>query len=83
MSSSQSYRVPLIERGWFLLNSRTPASRSDFMAVLKNLKRVLIRATLTPNILSTSIADVSMDTAGEAFGAPSAKGIEVNFSLIK
>ncbi|XP_073959315.1 basement membrane-specific heparan sulfate proteoglycan core protein-like [Choristoneura fumiferana] len=46
------------------------------MSVLKNLKRVLVRATLTRNLLSTSIADVSMDTAGEAFGAASAKGIE-------
>ncbi|CAG9782356.1 unnamed protein product [Diatraea saccharalis] len=60
-----SLQVPLTESNWFLLNYATPASRSDFMSVLRNLRRVLVRATLVRNIESSSIADVSMDTAGE------------------
>ncbi|XP_049885171.1 basement membrane-specific heparan sulfate proteoglycan core protein-like isoform X3 [Pectinophora gossypiella] len=74
-----SYQVPLRESGWFLLNTATPANRNDFMAVLKKLRRVLVRATLTPNILSTAIADVSMDTAAEIYNpqSPVAKGVEI------
>lgn len=74
----KAYQVPLRENGWFVLNTASPASRSQFMQVLKNLRRVLVRATLVKNILSTTIADVSMDTATENFnGAPPAKGVEV------
>lgn len=73
-----AYVVPLRETDWYVLNSASPASRSQFMQVLKNLRRVLVRATLVRNIVSTTIADVSMDTATENFnGAPSAKGVEV------
>ncbi|KAJ0183614.1 hypothetical protein K1T71_000037 [Dendrolimus kikuchii] len=73
-----AFQVPLRESGWYVLNTASPASRSQFMQVLKNLRRVLVRATLVRNILSTTIADVSMDTATENFyGAPPAKGVEV------
>lgn len=78
----QNYAVPLVEDGWFLLNSAVAASRSDFMRVLKNLRRVLVRATIADNLISTSIADVSMETATETAqpGAPLAKGVEVKIS---
>ncbi|XP_050682975.1 basement membrane-specific heparan sulfate proteoglycan core protein isoform X5 [Leptidea sinapis] len=74
-----SYQVPLREDDWYILNSVQPVSRSDFMRVLKKLRRVLVRATLTPNVTSTAIADVSMDTATESYDSlmPTAKGIEV------
>lgn len=49
------------------------------MYVLKSLKRVLVKATLADDILSTRIADVSMDTATDQYqvNAEIAKGIEV------
>ncbi|XP_038216734.1 basement membrane-specific heparan sulfate proteoglycan core protein-like isoform X5 [Zerene cesonia] len=74
-----TYQVPLRETDWFILNSATPASRHDFMAVLKNLRRVLVRATLSDRITSTAIADVSMDTAAESYDttSPVAKGVEM------
>uniref|UniRef100_A0A2A4JY63 Hemolin n=1 Tax=Heliothis virescens TaxID=7102 RepID=A0A2A4JY63_HELVI len=76
---SYSYQVPLKEEGWFILNTVNPATRSDFMSVLRNLKRVLVRATVAPSIYDTAIADVSMDTASQNYDAvlPSAKGIEI------
>lgn len=54
------------------------------MSVLKNLRRVLVRATLAPNISSTAIADVSMDTATEssATDEPVAKGVEVGLNIV-
>ncbi|KAL0852381.1 hypothetical protein ABMA28_000578 [Loxostege sticticalis] len=74
-----TYKVPLTEQGWFLQNYATPASRANFLSVLRSLKRVLVRATLVQNIESSSIADVSMDTATEmndpAF--PQATGVEI------
>lgn len=73
----QSYQVPLQESGWFILNTATPASRENFMSVLKNLRRVLVRATLSPDLTSTAIADVSMDSAREGYDSPAAKGVEV------
>ncbi|CAH2103371.1 unnamed protein product [Euphydryas editha] len=74
-----SYQVPLREANWYKLNSLEAATREDFMSVLKNLKRVLVRATLSDNIVSTAISDVSMDTAVESYDptAPAAKGVEV------
>ncbi|XP_060809746.1 basement membrane-specific heparan sulfate proteoglycan core protein isoform X4 [Amyelois transitella] len=77
--SGQKLQVPLREGEWLLLNSATPASRNDMMNVLKSLRRVLVKATLTQDLLSTSIADVSMDTATTISGSeyPSVKGIEV------
>lgn len=71
--------MPLKEDGWFILNTVNPATRSNFMSVLRNLKRVLVRATVVPDIYDTTIADVSMDTATQNYDAvlPSAKGIEV------
>ncbi|CAK1554719.1 unnamed protein product [Leptosia nina] len=76
---SLSYQVPLQENGWYILNSPRPASRQDFMSVLKNLQRVLVRATLVEKITATAIADVSMDTAAESFDStsPVAKSVEV------
>ncbi|XP_047041100.1 basement membrane-specific heparan sulfate proteoglycan core protein-like isoform X2 [Helicoverpa zea] len=76
---SYSYQVPLKEDGWFILNTVNPATRSNFMSVLRNLKRVLVRATVAPSIYDTAIADVSMDTASQNYDAvlPSAKGIEI------
>ncbi|KOB69320.1 Terribly reduced optic lobes [Operophtera brumata] len=76
---SLSYQVPLRENGWTLLNTATAADRSDFMRVLKSLRRVLVKATLADNIVSTSIADVSMDTATEISqpNALVAKGVEI------
>lgn len=47
------------------------------MGVLKNLRRVLVRATLTGTTLSTAIADVAMDTATVSPGFTPAKEIEV------
>lgn len=75
--------MPLKEDGWYILNTVTPATRSDFMSVLRNLKRVLVRATVAPNVYDTSIADVSMDTATPNYDAvlPAAKGIEVKYLL--
>lgn len=75
----QSYQVPLTERGWYRVGTTTSATRSDFMRVLKSLRQVLVRATLTENIASTSIADVSMDIAAEnpQPGAMAALGVEV------
>ncbi|RVE42173.1 hypothetical protein evm_013174 [Chilo suppressalis] len=71
VGQQSSLQVPLSESNWFLLNYATPASRSDLMSVLRDLRRVLVRATLVRNIESTSIADVSMDTAGEqSFAGP-------------
>lgn len=55
------------------------------MSVLKNLRRVLVRATLSEELLSTAIADVSMDTASEISDStsPAAKSVEVSyFTLI-
>ncbi|XP_045509969.1 basement membrane-specific heparan sulfate proteoglycan core protein isoform X5 [Colias croceus] len=74
-----TYQVPLRENNWFVLNSAQPASRHDFMGVLKNLRRVLVRATLSDRITSTAIADVSMDTAAESYDttSPVAKGVEM------
>ncbi|XP_050360622.1 basement membrane-specific heparan sulfate proteoglycan core protein isoform X6 [Nymphalis io] len=74
-----SYQVPLRETNWYKLNSPEAASRDEFMSVLKNLRRVLVRATIAENITSTAIADVSMDTAVESYDAtaPAAKGVEV------
>lgn len=74
-----SYQVPLREADWHKMNSPNPVTREDFMSVLKDLKRVLVRATLSDNIQSTAIADVSMDTAVESNDptAPAAKGVEV------
>ncbi|XP_072931305.1 basement membrane-specific heparan sulfate proteoglycan core protein [Epargyreus clarus] len=74
-----SYQVPLTEHGWFIMNSGVPASRQDFMTVLRSLKRVLVRATLVPNLTLTSIADVAMDTATEVSdpNMPVATGVEI------
>nr|XP_037874357.1 basement membrane-specific heparan sulfate proteoglycan core protein isoform X3 [Bombyx mori] len=74
-----NYQVILSEDNWFLLNTATPVTRNTFMNVLKDLKRVLVRATLDPNVLSTSIADVSMDTATIMYeqDLPVAKGVEI------
>lgn len=48
------------------------------MAVLKNLRRVLVRATLSRTTTSTAIADVAMDTVTELSpGFTPAKEIEV------
>lgn len=48
------------------------------MSVLKNLRRVLVRATLTSTTTSTAIADVAMDTVTEMSpGFTPAKEIEV------
>lgn len=49
------------------------------MSVLKNVKRVLVRATLSTKAISTAIADVSMDTAVESYDPafPVATGVEV------
>ncbi|KAM3968767.1 basement membrane-specific heparan sulfate proteoglycan core protein isoform 3-T3 [Aphomia sociella] len=79
ITSGQKTQVILQEDGWYVLNTVTPASRSDFMNVLKSLKRVLVKATLTGNILSTTIADVSMDTATTFSDPayPSVKSVEV------
>ncbi|KAJ8737311.1 hypothetical protein PYW07_000582 [Mythimna separata] len=76
---SYSYQVPLKEDGWYILNTVNPATRSNFMSVLRNLKRVLVRATVVPILYDTTIADVSMDTAAPNYDAilPSAKGIEI------
>ncbi|KAJ8737484.1 hypothetical protein PYW08_000079 [Mythimna loreyi] len=76
---SYSYQVPLKEDGWYILNTVNPATRSNFMSVLRNLKRVLVRATVVPILYDTTIADVSMDTAAQNYDAilPSAKGIEI------
>ncbi|KAH9644190.1 hypothetical protein HF086_008679, partial [Spodoptera exigua] len=76
---SYSYQIPLKEDGWYILNTVTPATRSNFMSVLRNLKRVLVRATVVPIIDDTTIADVSMDTATENYDPilPAAKGIEI------
>lgn len=67
------------EEGWYILNTATPATHSNFMAVLRNLKRVLVRATVARDIYETTIADVSMDTAAQSYDPtlPAAKGIEV------
>lgn len=49
------------------------------MDVLKNLRRVLVRATLSTTTTSTAIADVSMDTADvNAPGFLPGKEIEVS-----
>ncbi|CAH0716594.1 unnamed protein product, partial [Brenthis ino] len=74
-----SYQVPLREANWHILNSPNAASRENFMSVLKNLRRILVRATLSPNAISTAIADVSMDTAGESYNSalPAANGVEI------
>ncbi|XP_028173989.1 basement membrane-specific heparan sulfate proteoglycan core protein isoform X3 [Ostrinia furnacalis] len=76
---SLTYKVPLSEKGWYLQNYGLPASRADFLSVLRNLRRVLVRATLTMNIESSSIADVQMDTATEMNdpGFPRATGVEI------
>ncbi|XP_048488585.1 basement membrane-specific heparan sulfate proteoglycan core protein isoform X3 [Plutella xylostella] len=76
---SLSYKVPLTEDGWYIYNTATPANRNDFMNVLKNLRRVLVKATVTrsPRLQSTSIADVSMDTAFADLNGPPVKGVEV------
>ncbi|XP_052746482.1 basement membrane-specific heparan sulfate proteoglycan core protein isoform X2 [Bicyclus anynana] len=74
-----SYQVPLRENYWYNLNSFDHTSREVFMSVLKNLKRVLVRATLIQqNILTTSIADVSMESAAVSYDPSSraAKDIE-------
>lgn len=67
------------------MNTVTPATRTNFMSVLRNLKRVLVRATVVPIIDDTTIADVSMDTATESYDPilPTAKGIEVRFAKKK
>ncbi|XP_045541991.1 basement membrane-specific heparan sulfate proteoglycan core protein isoform X1 [Papilio machaon] len=74
-----SYQVPMQESGWYLLNTPTPASREDFMYILQDLKRVLVKATLSPNVASSAIADVSLDTASEIYstGSRPAKGVEI------
>ncbi|XP_052752510.1 basement membrane-specific heparan sulfate proteoglycan core protein isoform X3 [Galleria mellonella] len=79
IKSGQKTRVILQEEGWYILNTVTPASRNDFMNVLRSLRRVLVKATLTPDILSTTIADVSMDTASTFAdrGYPAVKSVEV------
>ncbi|XP_061720060.1 basement membrane-specific heparan sulfate proteoglycan core protein isoform X2 [Cydia pomonella] len=73
-------QVPLLEKNWYVLNTRVPASRNVFMSVLKNLKRVLVRATLADlqreKLTSTSIAIVAMDKASEERRPNVAKGIE-------
>ncbi|XP_075991621.1 terribly reduced optic lobes isoform X3 [Anticarsia gemmatalis] len=76
---SYTYQVPLSETGWYLLNSNTPATHSNFMNVLKNLKRVLVRATVAQNIYATTIADVYMESAIKTSDPRQAiaKGIEV------
>lgn len=49
------------------------------MAVLKNLRRVLVRATLASTTTSTAIADVAMDTVTELSpGFTPAREIEVH-----
>ncbi|XP_053624887.1 basement membrane-specific heparan sulfate proteoglycan core protein isoform X4 [Plodia interpunctella] len=77
--TGEKLQVPLQEGEWYLLNTAVPASRNDFMNVLKSLRRVLVKATLTRNLLSTSIADVSMDTATIISGSEyePVRGIEV------
>ncbi|XP_069364962.1 basement membrane-specific heparan sulfate proteoglycan core protein isoform X11 [Maniola hyperantus] len=73
-----SYQVPLRENRWHNLNSFDETSREVFMSVLKNLKRVLVRATLVQqNIMSTSIADVSMDTAAVSYDSSSRAAIGI------
>lgn len=76
--------MPLTNEGWYILNSVTPASREDFMNVLKKLRRVLVKATLTqePTIQSTAIADVSMDTATDGFQGQPASGVEVSHLML-
>lgn len=68
-----------MEEEWFTENTATRASRAEFMSVLKKLRRVLVRATLTKDqhLQSTSIADVSMDTATDSLGGVPARGVEV------
>lgn len=72
------------ESNWHILNSPNAASRENFMSVLKNLRRILVRATLSPNAISTAIADVSMDTAGESYNSalPAANGVEVSVNKL-
>ncbi|KAL4717631.1 hypothetical protein ACJJTC_000780, partial [Scirpophaga incertulas] len=74
-----SYQVPLTESHWLMLIYDTPVTRSDFMSVLRNLKRVLVRATLVKRLSSTSIADVAMDTATAIYDplSPGATGVEI------
>lgn len=77
---SLSFAVPLTEKGWKHYGDGAEVSREMFMSILKDLKRVLVRATLSNEITATAIADVSMDDATNRPhrpGLPPADGVEI------
>lgn len=55
-----------------------PASREDILKVLSNIDAILIRAQLSSDTASTSISDITLDTAIDANnGQPRATNVEV------
>lgn len=56
--------VMLFETQWTLANE-VPATRKEVMLVLSRLELMLLRATLTDNVRSVSLAAVTLDTAAE------------------
>ncbi|XP_050723887.1 basement membrane-specific heparan sulfate proteoglycan core protein-like isoform X5 [Eriocheir sinensis] len=57
----QTYTVTLTENS-FTVNQQ-PASRSEFLKALSSIEAILIRATLSEDMLATFLSDVIMDTA--------------------
>ncbi|XP_035902063.1 basement membrane-specific heparan sulfate proteoglycan core protein isoform X6 [Anopheles stephensi] len=60
-----TFTVPLLERGWTVTNRRTsyPASRSDMLTVLSDLKNILIRATTKESTRVSKLSDIALGTA--------------------
>jgi len=72
-------KIPLYEQGWFSLRggARTPATREDFLKILSNIEAILVRATVTRDMDSTSIKKVAMDIAvPQETGGPPTSGAE-------
>ncbi|XP_014662216.1 PREDICTED: basement membrane-specific heparan sulfate proteoglycan core protein-like [Priapulus caudatus] len=64
----QDYEVPMKEGyGWQVTDQKSPgvrpATRTDFMRALSNVKSMMIRATYNSKTRKSSLQDFSMDTA--------------------
>ncbi|XP_044017592.1 basement membrane-specific heparan sulfate proteoglycan core protein-like isoform X4 [Aphidius gifuensis] len=62
-----TYSVPLRESEWRRLSTEglRSASRTDLMTVLSNLESILVRASYSEGMITSSIGDISLDTAVE------------------
>lgn len=56
--------VSFFENHWSR-NDKRPLIREDFMLVLANIEYILIKATHSSEIISTSIGELSMDISSE------------------